>query len=66
MSQNEEEKLHREKWKLWNEQRERQQIKKKLNVEEGIENYAANLIQKMNDPMEKNKYSKQQNKELNK
>lgn len=33
MSEDEEIKQHREKWKIWNEQREREQIKKKINVE---------------------------------
>lgn len=28
----EEEKLHKEKWRIWNEQREREQIKKKMNI----------------------------------
>lgn len=50
MSEEEELRLHQEKWKKWNEQREREQIKKKLNVEDGMEHYAANLIQKMNNP----------------
>ena len=47
---------------MWNEQREREQIKKKMNVEEGIENYAVNLIQKINDPFEKGKAAAKQNK----
>jgi hypothetical protein len=28
----EEERLHREKWKIWNEQRERETMKKKLDI----------------------------------
>lgn len=40
-------KQHREKWKMWNEQRQKEQIKKKLEVEDGVSNYAVNLIQKI-------------------
>jgi hypothetical protein len=49
----EETRQHKEKWKIWNEHREKEQIRKKMNVQDGMENYAVNLIQKMSDPATK-------------
>jgi hypothetical protein len=45
--------LHREKWRIWNEQRQKEHMKKKLAAQDGIETYAANIIQKISDPVGK-------------
>jgi hypothetical protein len=64
--EDEETRLHKEKWKLWNEQREKEQIRKKINVQDGMENYAVNLIQKMSNTTNKNneKNAQQLNKKI--
>ena len=54
MSNEDEQKRNKEKWRVWNEERERAKAKQKITLQEGIETYAVNLAQKISAPHQKN------------
>ena len=51
----------KEKWRIWNEQRKKEEIKK-VNVEENLQNYVVKLTQKLGQPAENQKKKKENNK----